>query len=116
MRTQDITNADVRRVMAEIDGELEYELQKYPSPNTNMAALSDEVGELAKAMNKESRARVKDEALQVAVMAIRIILEGDPFIDLHRTHVGLDMTSDAGQVAEVVSRHMAEIDKLTDLE
>ena len=116
MRTQDITTADVRRVFKEIDDELEMALQKYPSPNTNMVALQDEVGELCKAMNKESRARVHAEARQVAVMAIRIMLEGDPYVDLHREHVGLDMTSDAGQIAEVVSRHMDAMDKLTALE
>jgi hypothetical protein len=52
-------------------------------------------------MNEESLENVRKEAVQVAVMAIRIILEGDPFMDFHRIGAGLAITSDAEQIVEL---------------
>lgn len=43
-----------------------------------MTALTEEVGELAKALLDESDQRVYEEAVQVAVMALRVATEGDP--------------------------------------
>lgn len=63
---------------------------KFPSPNLNMLALTEEVGELAKALMDEPRANVRAEAVQVACMAIRVALEGDPSVDELRARRGLD--------------------------
>ena len=49
---------------------------KFPSPNKNFIALVEEVGELAKDL-LEDKASFKQEAIQVAVMAIRVLEEGD---------------------------------------
>lgn len=65
-------------------------LAKYPAPNTNLAALAGEAGEVATAMNKEPFANVQTEAVQTAVMCARLALEGDPFMDKYRTSAGLD--------------------------
>lgn len=63
---------------------------KFPSPAGSLAALTEEVGELAKAMLDEPRHRVCEEAIQVAVMAIRVATEGDPTLDEIRKKRGAD--------------------------
>ena len=55
--------------------------EKFPDPSGNMAALMEEVGELAKAMLEEPQENVWIEAFQVAAMACRIACEGDPTLD-----------------------------------
>lgn len=104
MRTQDITSEDVRLILDEIDQELEIMLQNYPSPIANMAALTSRVGDLSSVMSKEPAHWVREEAIKVAVMAIRVALEGDPYCDLYRCSVGLDLTSDTISLADVFSR------------
>lgn len=69
--------------------ELEYARSKHPTSDHLMVALTEEVGETAKAM-LDSRVLEQDsaldarliraEALQVAVVALRIFEEGDPTI------------------------------------
>lgn len=61
--------------------ELSYARDKFPGKNVTFAALVEEVGELATALFSESRARVREEAIQVAVMAMRIVLDGDSTFD-----------------------------------
>lgn len=56
---------------------------KFPSSNLSMAALTEEVGELAQAMlkrraGKGSHSDIFGEAVQVAAMAMRVAIEGDP--------------------------------------
>ena len=53
----------------------------FPHPNACMTALTEEVGELAKAMMDEPSPRVYKEAVQVATMAMRLALEGDPTLN-----------------------------------
>jgi hypothetical protein len=60
----------------------------FPSPNLLMAALTEEVGELAKACldvrTGKGKAKPQDiytEAVQVAAMACRLATEGDPSIN-----------------------------------
>lgn len=51
----------------------------YPFPNPNLAALMEEVGELARAMlENKSALHIWEEAVQVATMAARCAIEGDP--------------------------------------
>ena len=48
-------------------------------PNPNLAALMEEAGELAQAMlQRKSAYEVYREAVQVAAMAARCAIEGDP--------------------------------------
>jgi hypothetical protein len=55
---------------------------KFPENDGLLAALVEEVGELAKAILEESDERVWEEAVQVAVVAHRIATESD------RSHSG----------------------------
>lgn len=75
---------DVNSVLNAIAEELGRAHTAFPSPAGCMCALTEEVGELAKALLDEPRDRVRAEAVQVAVMAIRIATEGDPTLDAIR--------------------------------
>lgn len=57
--------------------ELKRARKKSPSSDAVMTALTEEVGELAKAHMEEPWERVYKEAVQVACVAIRIAIEGD---------------------------------------
>jgi NTP pyrophosphatase (non-canonical NTP hydrolase) len=64
-----------------IDAELGFARAKFPENKHKLAALVEEVGELAQALlhhdrGKATGAEVFAEAIQVAVMAIRIAEEG----------------------------------------
>lgn len=63
---------------------------KFPSAAGSMCALTEEAGELAKAMRDEPRWRVYAEAVQVAAMAARACLEGDSTLDAIREKRGAD--------------------------
>jgi NTP pyrophosphatase (non-canonical NTP hydrolase) len=54
---------------------------KYPDPRRRFAALVSEVGEVATAFLRETPERVQEEAVQVAVVAMRIATEGDPTLE-----------------------------------
>jgi hypothetical protein len=58
--------------------------EKFPSSECSMTALTEEVGELAKAHLDEPWAHVMKEAIQVACMAARVAIEGDPTIANYR--------------------------------
>lgn len=67
---------------AAVSAELQRAREKFPSSNLSLAALMEEVGELAQAMLKVRAGkwpayRVREEAVQVAAMAVRVALEGD---------------------------------------
>lgn len=81
---------NLRTLTVEILNELERARTKFPGDNVTMLALMEEVGELAKATFEESRANVRKEAVQVAVMAIRVILDGDATLNDWRVSKGLD--------------------------
>lgn len=62
--------------------ELDRARLKFPSPVCCLAALTEEVGELAQAMLKVAAGkwdaqRIYEEAVQVAAMAARCAIEGD---------------------------------------
>jgi len=79
----------------EILAELVRARTKFPGKNVTFAALVEEVGELATATFEESRNRVRKEAVQVAVMAMRMVLDGDHTFDDWRTSKGLDTLTGA---------------------
>ncbi|UFS64365.1 hypothetical protein LO749_09310 [Paracoccus denitrificans] len=74
----------------EILAELTRARAKFPGKNVTFAALVEEVGELATATFEEGADRVRKEAVQVAVMAMRMILEGDHCYEPWRAEKGLD--------------------------
>lgn len=77
-------------LMADIAAELERARTKFPGANATFAALVEEVGELGKALMEEPRSAVRKEAVQVAVMAIRVVLDGDQTFDAWRAAQNLD--------------------------
>src|SRR5690606_29234745 len=81
---------DAEALVQEILAELRRARRKYPDNNVMTLALVEEVGELAKALIDESRERVREEAIQVAVMAMRVVLDGDRTLDAWREAKGLD--------------------------
>ena len=83
-------SASVIDLLCEIAAELERARAKFPGDNVTTLALVEEVGELAKATFEQSRAAVRKEAVQVAVMAMRVVLDGDATLDDWRAAKGLD--------------------------
>lgn len=79
-----------QEVMNEILAELTRAREKFPGKNVTFAALVEEVGEVATAIFEESRGNVRKEAIQVAVMACRLILDGDETYEPWRKEKGLD--------------------------
>lgn len=74
-----------------IDAELHAARRQFPTSDCIMTALTEEVGELARALLEESLERVRAEAVQVATMAIRVATEGDPTLHAYRRGRGLDV-------------------------
>lgn len=74
----------------DISQELTRARAKFPGDRVTYTALCEEVGELAKALLDESRERVREEAVQVAVMAMRVVLDGDSSYDDLRKERGLN--------------------------
>lgn len=85
-----VQDAAVHRLMAEIEKELTRARAKFPGKNVTFAALIEEVGELATAIFEEPAENVGKEAIQVAVMAIRLILDGDQTYEPWRAERNLD--------------------------
>lgn len=72
----------------EVAHEIDRARAKFPGSNLVMAALTEEVGELAQAMLKVAAgkwpsSRIYEEAIQVAAMALRVAVEGDPSFETH---------------------------------
>lgn len=68
--------------LTDVHAELARARKKFPLSNCSLAALTEEVGELAQACLKVragvwDKKRIYDEAVQVAAMACRVAVEGD---------------------------------------
>jgi len=63
--------------LAEVRAEIARARSKFPNNDLTTIALTEEVGELAKALLDESADRVRSEAVQVAAMAARVAIDGD---------------------------------------
>lgn len=81
---------ETEMLIQDILDELARARSKFPGKNVTFAALVEEVGELAKATFEEPRANVRKEAIQVAVMAMRMVLDGDHTFDAWRKDKNLD--------------------------
>lgn len=90
-----LTDSPENLLCREILSELDRARAKFPRGRVTFAALVEEVGELAKATFEEPKFRVDAEAVQVAVMAMRMVLDGDETHDIYRNEVGLDSLSGA---------------------
>lgn len=75
--------------VADVLAELEDAHERYPAPDGVIAALASEVGELAVAYLRAPLKTVYTEAVQVAVVALRVATEGDPTLDKLRSKRGL---------------------------
>ena len=76
----------INTFMDDVTREVCKAMTKFPQPNPTLAALTEETGELARAALhiREGKSsdwwKVYDEAVQVAAMACRVALEGDPTV------------------------------------
>jgi len=77
-------------LLGEIRDELTRAREKFPGDRVTFTALVEEVGELAKAFLDEPQDRIREEAVQVAVMAIRCVLDGDSSYNKLRQERKLD--------------------------
>ena len=66
---------------------------KFPGNELKTVALSEEFGELVKAVLDETAADVRKEAVQVAAMCLRLVMDGDSSVDGWRERNGLDALS-----------------------
>ena len=72
--------------IADVFDEVGRAVAKFPHPNPTLAALTEETGELARAVlhirekKSDDWQTVYREAVQVAAMACRVALEGDPTV------------------------------------
>ena len=82
--TQSGNGKALARFAAEMLAETLRAQARFPAPNPSLAALTEEVGELAKAILDEPSENVYAEAVQVAAMAARCAIEGDPTLDTVR--------------------------------
>lgn len=74
----------VDHFLAEVRAEVARARSKFPGNDLTTIALTEEVGELAKALLDESPSRVRSEAVQVAAMAVRVAIDGDASVANHR--------------------------------
>ena len=83
------TVTDIKGFLHLVEQEVVAARAKFPSSNHVTVALMEEAGELAKAMMDEPWGRVVAEAVQVAAMAARCAIEGDPTMqELRRERIG----------------------------
>lgn len=82
--------ASVDNFLVEVAREIERAQRKFPANALATIALTEEVGELSKALLDEPAERVFREAVQVACMAYRAGVEGDRSVAEHRRRRGLD--------------------------
>lgn len=95
---------------AEILAELTRARAKFPGRNVTFAALIEEVGELATATFEEASSRVRKEAVQVAVMAMRMVLDGDHTFDEWRKEKGLDPLHSSARKLKSGGQRMTDSD------
>ncbi|MBN0375827.1 hypothetical protein JTM61_17160 [Pseudomonas aeruginosa] len=81
---------DVETFLGEVRAELLRARSKFPGDRIMTIAIAEEFGELCKAVLDEPAANVRKEAVQTAVMAARVVLDGDGSVTAWRAERGLD--------------------------
>jgi hypothetical protein len=84
--------------LANVEAELRRARAKFPGDRIMTIALAEEFGELAKAVLDEPSAQVYKEAIQTAVMAARVVIDGDSSVNEWRAAKGLDGLTDAARL------------------
>lgn len=84
------TEDPVEQFLDEVRAELQHARSKFPGDRLMTVALAEEFGELCKAVLDEPAERVRKEAVQTAVMAARVVLDGDGSVQEWRQAKGLD--------------------------
>ncbi|HGP1078864.1 TPA: hypothetical protein ACLF0Q_000690 [Pseudomonas aeruginosa] len=92
---------DVETFLDEVRAELLRARSKFPGDRIMTIALAEEFGELCKAVLDEPAANVRKEAVQTAVMAARVVLDGDGSVTAWRAERGLDPLAAAPGKEEV---------------
>lgn len=76
---------DIGQFLEEVRQEVQRAQSKFPLPECSVAAMTEEAGELAQAcLSKPWRKEVRKEAVQLACMAARVAIEGDPSLLKYR--------------------------------
>ncbi len=88
---------DVETFLDEVRAELVRARTKFPGDRIITIALAEEFGELCKAVLDEPAANVRKEAVQTAVMAARVVLDGDGSVTAWRAERGLDPLTAPGK-------------------
>src|SRR3569623_2784787 len=65
---------------------------RYPAPDGLVCALAEHSGKVAQAMLDQPWHMVQREAMEVIAIAVRLIEEGAPALDLLRVRLGLDVS------------------------
>lgn len=86
----DTANDPAEVFLGEVRAELIRARSKFPGDRLMTVALAEEFGELCKAVLDESASNVRKEAVQTAVMAARVVLDGDGSVREWRASRGLD--------------------------
>ena len=76
-----IEEDEIRHFLESVFTEVMRARKLFPSSEGLMVALSEEAGEVAKAMMQEPWEHVYIEAVQCAAMACRLAIEGDPTLE-----------------------------------
>lgn len=79
--------------LSDVRAEFHRGREKFPSNELKTVALSEEFGELVKAVLDEAAADVRKEAVQLAAMCLRLVMDGDSSVDGWRERNGLDALS-----------------------
>jgi len=87
---------DTARFIADVEQELSRARRLFPGDRIMGLALAEEFGELIKALLDEPGKNVWKEAVQTAVMAARVAVDGDNSVDAWRASKGLDNHRRAG--------------------
>jgi hypothetical protein len=87
---QDPAAGEESKFLQEVLAEFLRARKLFPSPDGLICAAGEEFGEVCKAYLDESKTRVREECVQLAAMAARIALEGDPTLEGYRAKRGAD--------------------------